>query len=79
MDKDPGVQRAYMMHVEEHHAAKAQKEQMQAMQDMAMGVAPQPQGSANDPTQTKSQGKGAPNTAREAAALSDVPPGEKPV
>lgn len=77
MEVDQQIQQAYMMHVEEHEASKAQKEQMMAMQQMAMGQAPQPGGSANDPTKTKSHGKGAPTDMREAAMGADLPPGEK--
>lgn len=78
MEMDPQVQQAYMMHVEEHNTAVALKQQMQAMQEMSMGQAPGgPQPSANDPTKTKSQGKGAPNSVRETAANADIPPGHE--
>ncbi len=79
MELDEAVQQAYMVHVEEHNSAQAQKQQMQMMQAMATGQPPQEQGSANDPTQTKSSGKGAPSDVREAAMAADIPPGEKPV
>lgn len=75
MELEPQIQQAYMMHVEEHNTSMQQKQMMQAMQDMAMGQQPQPQGGANDPTKTKSQGKGAPNDVREQAMSADVPPG----
>lgn len=78
MELDQQIQQAYMMHVEEHNTSMQQKQQMQAMQQMAMGQAPGPQGSANDPTKTKSQGKGAPNSVREEAMSADIPPGATP-
>ena len=76
MELDQQIQQAYMTHVEEHNTSMQQKQMMQAMQDMAMGQAPQQGGNANDPTKTKSQGKGAPTSTREAAMNADLPPGE---
>lgn len=78
MELDQQIQQAYMMHVEEHKTSEMQKQQMQAMNDMATGMPSEPQGSAADPTKTKSQGKGAPSDVRETAAMADVPPGEGP-
>lgn len=78
MELDQSIQQAYMVHVEEHHNAQAMKEQQKMMQAMATGQPPQDAGSAADPTQTKSQGKGAPASVMEAAAGADLPPGEKP-
>jgi hypothetical protein len=78
MELDPQTQQAYMMHVEEHNASQAQKQQMQAMQQMAMGMPPEQGGSAADLTQTKSHGKGPPNSIREEAMGADLPPGEEP-
>lgn len=75
MELDPQVQQAYMMHVEEHNESLQQKEQMQAMQQMAMGQSPMPGADGTESTKTKSHGKGAPTSVREEAANADLPPG----
>ncbi len=79
MELDQQIQQAYLMHNEEHNTSQQRKMQMQAMQEMAMGQAPQGAGpSAEDPTKTKSYGKGAPADIQKMSANSDVPPGQEP-
>lgn len=75
MELDQQVQQAYMMHVEEHNTSMQQKQQLQAMQQMAMGQQP-----GQEPGQPPSsgQGKGAPASLQESAMKSDVPPGSEP-
>lgn len=78
MEFDTQVQQAYMAHVEEHHTSQMQKQQMEAMNQMAMGQAPGQQGSKMDPNQTSGQGKGAPASMQETAMKADMPPGSEP-
>lgn len=77
MELDPGIQQAYMAHIEEHKAIQQQQLQIEQMEAMMTG---QPPGQSQDgtaPTETKSFGKGAPSKVREASAQADLPPGEK--
>jgi hypothetical protein len=78
MEFDPQIQQAYMMHVEEHHNAQMQKQQMEAMNAMAMGQQPGQAGSGMDPNQVPGQGKGAPASVQESAMKADLPPGSEP-
>lgn len=78
MELPPEVQQAYMQHAKQHMQFQQMQQQMEQMNAIATGQPPQGAGSAADPTQTKSQGKGAPSNVRETAAMADVPPGEKP-
>lgn len=78
MELDQQIQQAYMEHVEEHHNSKAQKEQMQAMQAMAMGQAPGQDASSMSPSGGQGHGKGAPASVVEQGMTSDVPPGSEP-
>jgi hypothetical protein len=78
MELDPQVQQAYMEHEMAHMDAQAKKQQQQVMEAMMTGQPPGEQGSASDPTKTKSFGKGAPSDVRETAMKADVPPGTEP-
>lgn len=72
------VQQAYFEHVEEHNNAIAMKQQQEMMQAMMTGQAPQQEASGMDPTKTKENGRGAPNSLREQEAKADLPPGMTP-
>lgn len=78
MELDQQIQQAYMLHDEEHHTALAQKQQMQMMQDMSMGIAPGQDANGTQPTSVQGHGKGAPESMKKASASSDLPPGSEP-
>jgi hypothetical protein len=78
MELDQQIQQAYMMHVEEHNSSMQQKQQMQAMQAMAMGQPPGQEANGMDPTAAQGHGKGAPNSVVEQSMKADTPPGSEP-
>lgn len=78
MELDPAIQQAYMEHIQEHEQMMQMEMQQQQMEAAMMGIPPEGPGNANQPTQTKSQGKGAPSDIKEQLANADVPPGEEP-
>jgi hypothetical protein len=78
MELDPTIQQAYMEHIQEHEQMMQMAMQEQAMQAAMSGMPPQEDGSAQDPTQTKAQGKGAPASVKEQMVNVDTPPGDEP-
>jgi hypothetical protein len=67
-----------MEHIQEHEQMMQMAMQEQAMQAAMSGMPPQEDGSAQDPTQTKAQGKGAPASVKEQMVNVDTPPGDEP-
>lgn len=75
MELSPTIQQAYTLHYMEHEQKKIEKEQAQAMQNMAMGMAPEPPQDTNQPTPPKSAGKGALTSSKEALTTDLKVPG----